>query len=176
MDNLTEREGNPWIAFIVMIIGISGVIWLVSASVNEDLLWFLRSFHERPVSITLYWDGQSYEFMPGDPAYESIVEAFNRGIGRWSAYEGSVGISQESLERLRREGRLLELHYDHPVQVHTKHLYPTATTFYVPLSGTHAKWRRVFGGISEPPHIGVLEMSEENFRKLQDAVQEALGT
>ncbi len=168
--NATERRGNPWLAFAVMLVGISVVVWLVTASVNEDLLWFLRSFDEVPTSITIYWDGDERELRPGDEGFQAIVAAFNQGIGHWSAYESGVGISQSSLDRLRAKGRLLELHYDHPVQVHTKHLYPAATTFYVPLSGTHAKWRRVFGGISEPPHIGVLEMDAERFRQLEEAV------
>ncbi len=170
MNRTTEHKGNPWLAFGVMVVGIALVVWLVSASVNEDLLWFLRSFNEEPVSITIYWDGQEIELHPGDEGFDEIVAAFNRGIAHWNAYEGGVGISQTSLDHLRAEGRLLEMHYDHPVQVHTKHLFPAATTFYVPLDGTHAKWRRVFGGMTEPPHIGVVEMDEENFRQLQEQV------
>ncbi len=175
MNDVERHRGNPWLAFAVMVVSLALVIWLVSAAVNEDLLWFVRSFDEQPTEVVLYWDGEVYHFHPGDAGFEAIVSAFNEGIGDWSAYEGSVGISTESLDHLRKEGRLLELHYDHAVQVHTKRLYPAAITFYVPLSGTHAKWRRVFGGMTEPPHIGVLEMSEENFRRLQEVVTAAIG-
>ncbi len=171
----TNRRASPIAALAVMVVSISITIWLVGALTNEDLQWFLRTFDEQPVEVIIYRQGAQYCLTSSDPGFREVVEAFNTGIAHWGAYEGSVGLSQASLERMRQESWLLELHYDHPVQVHTQHLYPVATTFYVPLEGTHARWRRVFGGITEP-HIGVLEMKEENFRRLVAAVEAAQST
>ncbi|GEM_PF-515696 len=168
------RRASPWAAFWVMVVSVVVTVWLVGSLTNEDLLWFERSFDEVPTMIVIYDKGVRYCIEAGDATFARIVEAFNQGVAHWGAYEGSAGLSQASLDRLRAEGRLLELHYDHPVQVHTQHPFPASTTFYVPLTGTHAKWRRVFGGITEPPHIGVLEMREGNFERLQAVVDEVL--
>jgi hypothetical protein len=85
-----------------------------------------------------------------------------------------VGLSDESLERYRREEKFLELHYNEPVNVHTRHLYPEARNFFVPLSGTHADWRRIFAGLGDRPRIGVLNISEQHFEALREAAQKAV--
>jgi hypothetical protein len=113
-------------------------------------------------------------FFPGDNGYERIMDAFADGVAHWAGYESSVGLSDESLKTYWDQSRLLELHFDEPVRVHTRHLYPEARNFFVPLSGTHAEWCRVFAGITSSPRIGVLNMSHEHFEALQDAVQESI--
>jgi hypothetical protein len=101
------------------------------------------------------------------------MEAFAGAVERWSGYEGEVGMSDETLETLRASGRLLELHYNDPVAVHTSHLFPKARVFFVPLSGTHPTYRRLFAGLADTPRIGVLNLNESEFTALQDAVQQA---
>jgi hypothetical protein len=159
-----------------MLIIVGGlVVWWVSALTNEDPLWFLRSFKPRADWITVYWEGKTQMFFPGDTGYEEIMDAFAGGIAHWSGYENSVGLSDESLRVYRTERHLLELHFEEPVRVHTRHLYPEARNFFVPLSGTHAEWRRVFAGLTDRPRIGVLNMSEENFEALEQAVRDNIA-
>jgi hypothetical protein len=52
-------------------------------------------------------------------------------------------------------------------------MYPEARFFWVPLSGTHAAWRRVFSGLLEQPRVGVLNVTEERFATLEAAAQRA---
>lgn len=161
-------------ALIVFVLVGGLLFWWVNAIPNEDPLWFLRSFNARADWITVYWEGITHMFFPGDPEYEQIMAAFAEGVAHWSGYENSVGLSDESLDRYRNEERLLELHYNQPVRVHTRHLYPEARYFWVPLSGTHSAWRRVFAGLLERPRVGVLNISEERFAALETAVQSAV--
>jgi hypothetical protein len=159
------------LSILLVIVGL--LYWWVNAIPNEDPLWFVRSFNKRAAWITVYWDGITHMFFPGDPEYEAIMESFADGVAYWSGYENGVGLSDESLERLRSQEHLLELHYNEPVRVHTRYLFPEARYFWVPLSGTHAAWRRVFSGLLDRPRVGVLNISEERFAALESTVRAA---
>jgi len=151
---------------LALIIVAGGLVWWVTSLTNEDPWWFLRSFNAKADWIVVYWEGHSYMLFPGDAGYDAIMEAFADAVGHWAGYEGGVGLSDENLERYRAEECLLELYYNKAVNVHTRHLYPKARTFFVPLSGTHAKWRRVFAGLTDKPRIGVLNADEDRFATL----------
>lgn len=154
---------------LVVVVGV--LVWWVTSLTNEDPLWFLRAFTAKADWIVVYWDGRTHMFFPGDPGYDEIMAAFSNGVAHWSGYENGVGLSDENLARYRNEWRFLELHYNDPVNVHTRHLFPKARNFFVPLSGTHANWHRVFAGLTDKPRIGVLNISEENFTMLLTAVE-----
>ncbi len=160
-------------ALVVLLMVAGLLIWWVNTLTNEDPLWFVRSFSAQADWITLYWDGQMVTTFPGDPEYATVMETFASAAERWTGYEGSVGMSDESLALFRAEGRFLELHYNEPALIHTRHLFPEARVFFVPLSGTHATYRRLFSGLADVPRIGVLNLSEEGFAALYDAVEQA---
>ncbi|MGC9347997.1 MAG: hypothetical protein ACP5JG_07665 [Anaerolineae bacterium] len=167
-----SRKRPSFLGVLLMLVLVGGlVVWWVSALTNEDPLWFLRTFKARADWITLYWEGEVQMYFPGDAGYERIMDAFAEGIAHWSGYESGVELSDESLETCRNQTQLLELHFNEPVRVHTRHLYPEARDFFVPLSGTHAEWCRVFAGLTTRPRIGALDMSEEHFKALQEAVK-----
>ncbi len=161
-------------ALVVLVVVIGLLVWWVSSLANGDLLWFLRSFNAQADWIVVYWDGADYMLFPQDPGYDAVMDAFADGVAHWAGYEGSVGLSDESLTRYRTEERLLELHYNEPVVVHTRHLYPRARNFFVPLSGTHADFRRVFAGLRDVPRAGVLNIAEARFERLRTAVAQAI--
>ncbi len=161
-------------AFSILIVVGGLLFWWVNALTNEDPLWFLTVFNAPADWITVYWDGETVMFFPGDPEYDAIMAAFSDGVAHWAGYEGAVGLSDESLALYRDSGRLLEVHYNEPVRVHTRQAFREARVFFVPLSGTHATWRRVFAGLNDTPRIGVLDMSAGRFTALQEAVNLAL--
>lgn len=161
-------------ALVVLVVVVGLLVWWVSSLANGDLLWFLRSFRAQADWIVVYWDGVDYMLFPDDPGYDAVMDAFADAVAHWAGYEGSVGLSDESLARYRAEERLLELHYNEPAQVHTRHLYPRAKNFFVPLSGSHADFRRVFAGLLDVPRAGVLNISEARFERLRTAVAQAI--
>ncbi len=166
---------RPTLIGVLLIIALGGItFWWVNSMPNEDPLWFVRSFKPEADWMVVYWEGESCMFFPGDSEYEWIMNAFANGVAHWSGYERGVDLSDESMEDLRERARLLELHYNEPVRVHTRHLFPEAHNFWVPLSGTHAERHRVFAGLTDEPRIGVLNMSPERHSRLQDAVHQAL--
>jgi hypothetical protein len=167
---MAQRRPSFLVALLVLVLVSSALVWWVNMLTNEDPLWFLRSFNAEADWIIVYWDGTTHMLFPGDSAYTDIMTAFCDGMGKWAGYEGGVGLSDTSLERYRERERFMELHYNDPVQVHTSHQFARARNFFVPLSGTHAAERRVFAGLTDKPRIGVLNMSEEHFSALLQAV------
>ena len=171
---MQSKRPGLWGPFITLLVVAGGIVWWVTSLTNGDLWWFLRSFTVKADWIVVYWDGETTMLFPGDAGYDEIMTAFSDAIAHWSGYEGGVGLSDENLERYRNEWQLLELYYNKPVSVHTRYLFPKSRTFFVPLSGTHAEWRRVFGGLTDKPRIGVLNISEARFVNLTTAVEQAI--
>jgi hypothetical protein len=171
---MSENRPRIWHALVFLILIGGLIIWWVYSLPNEDPLWFWRTFTPKADWIVLYQDGETIMFFPGDTTYDNIMERFTDGIAHWKGYENLVELSDENLERYRTEWRLLELHYNKPVKVHTRHFFPEARSFFVPLSGTHAQYYRVFSGLTDAPRIGVLTMRADKFAALQDAVALAL--
>jgi hypothetical protein len=170
-----QRDRSNFIgAIVVMVVVVGLVVWWVSSLTNEDPLWFLRTFNEDADWIVIYWDGRQVMLFPGDPGYDQVMEAFQDGVAHWVGYESGVGLSDTSLAHYREEARMLELCYNEPVQVHTRHLFPRARKFYVPLSGTHSQWHRVFAGLTDVPRIGVLNIGDARFERLLDAVEKVV--
>ncbi|MBN2007678.1 MAG: hypothetical protein JXA21_30320 [Anaerolineae bacterium] len=158
---------------LIMALVTAALVWGTIFLTNGDPLWFSRSFTAQADRIVIYWDGETTTLFPGDPDYEAIMSAFADMVAHWAGYEGQVGLSEVSLAKYRNELRLLEMHYENPVQAHTRNLYSKASTFYVPLSGTHANWRRIFAGMKEnTPGVGVLNANEECFNRLLTAVEQ----
>ena len=172
--HMSENRPRAWqaLVFLIMIAGL--IAWWVNSLPNEDALWFMRTFTHRADWIVIYHNGTTSMFFPDDAGYENIMDSFADGVAHWKGYEGGVGLSDENLERFRNEWELMELHFNKPVKVHTQHMYSESRNFFIPLSGTHAKYFRVFAGLTDRPRIGVVNMHEEKFDALLDAVTQAL--
>lgn len=158
----------------VLVIATGLLVWWIGSTTNSDRLWFLRSFTMRADWISIYWDGTTYMLFPEDAAYEEIMSAFADGVAHWVEYEGDARLADDSLESYRAAGRLLELHYNRSVQVHTRHLFPRARCFFVPLAGTDAGLRRVFGGWDDTPHEAALTLNAARFARLLAAVEQTV--
>jgi hypothetical protein len=171
---METNRPRAWHAILFLVLVGGGIVWWVNSLPNEDPLWFIRMFPHRADWIVVYHNGETSMFFPGDTAYEPIMESFADGVAQWKGYEGRVGLSDENLERYRNEWELLELHFNKPVKVHTRHMYSEARIFFVPLSGTHADYFRVFAGYTDRPGIGILNMHEAKFNVLKDAVSQAI--
>jgi len=171
---MKQRYPNVRGPIIIFILITGALVWWVTSLTNDDLWWFWRSFTAQADWIVVYWDGETHMLFPGDPDYDEIMAVFADAVAHWSGYENGIGLSDENLARYRNEWRLLELYYNEPVTVHTRHLFPEARTFFVPLSGTHAQSRRVFSGLIDKPRIGVLNMSPERFEHLNTVIEQAV--
>jgi hypothetical protein len=171
---MRKRRPSVLTAVLVLILVGGLLYWWINALTNEDPLWFMRVFDKRADWITVYWEGKTHMFFPGDSQYEDIVNAFSDAVAHWAGYEGDVSLSEEQLDLYREQEHLLEVHYNEPVRVHTRHAFPEVRNFFVPLSGPQAEPRRVFVGLMDTPREGVLMLQAARFKALQDAVRQCV--
>jgi hypothetical protein len=140
----------------------------------EDALWFLPVFSADASHIDLYWHGEQVRLQPGSAGYALLNEALHADLSHVRAYPEGAGLSEETLEDLRAEGRLVEAHYAEPTRVHSRYRFSPSRVFYIPLSGHHASYDRVFnvgrGAPLELRDIGAIVAAAEAV-----AQQEGLG-
>lgn len=162
-------------ALLVTGLAIALFVWGAIFFVNEDPVWFLRSFNVPADELHIYWEGQEKVLYPGDPNYDAIMAAFGDSVGHWAGYDPKVVLSEATLAQLRSEWRLLEVRYNTPAQVHTSHRFAEAKFFFVPISGAHAQERRAFGTLTEiPKRSGALVLDEARYQRLVEAVTQAV--
>jgi uncharacterized protein (DUF885 family) len=151
------------------------LFWGVGFIANMDPIWFIRTFHPGVSRIILYWDGSEYIFESGENGFEPIAAAFVDGVAHFRGYESLVTFSATNWADYRQRGRLLEVYYKTPVQVHSRYSFPEAKTYLVPLNRTHAYYRRVFG---LPDYaewaVGALSLDEERFSAIVTASENAV--
>ena len=169
-----RRFGRVGVVLILILVGVV-LVWWVNSRTNEDPLWFMRSFRPKAAWIVVYWEGEMHMLFPGDVGYDPIMRAFAKGLGRWEHYEKEVELSEEDLAAYRTHGCFMELHYNRGIQVHTRFRYPEVKTFFVPLTGPHAKACRVFAGWNDRPRTGVFTMKDSRFDALCKAIESSLA-
>lgn len=161
---------------VTMGVIVMALVWGVTSLTNEDPLWFVHQFNARAQTIAIHWEGISYTLEPGDPNFDAVMEAFAEAIANPRGFEWEVGFSEENIASYRSDFKLLEMRFAEPVQVHTRHPYPEASTYLVPLDKTHAYWQRVFAFTGKVDYSsGPLNMEEDNFAALYAAVEDAVA-
>jgi hypothetical protein len=123
---------------------ILAAVWGMISLTVRDALWFLPVFSADASAIDLYWDSGHVRLEPGISGYTLLNEALQEDLAHVLAYPDSTGLSDAALDDLRAAGRLLEAHYAEPVRVHSWYHFGPSRVLYIPLSGHHASYARVF--------------------------------
>lgn len=170
------NQGKPALlpAVLVAVLVVLLAVWGWTAMAVEDALWFLPVFSADASYIDLYWDGDQVHLQPESAEYALLNEALHEALSHVRAYPKGAGLSEETLENLHAEGRLVEAHYAEPTRVHSRYRFGPSGVFYIPLSGHHASYDRVFnvgrGTPLELRDIGAIVAAAEAV-----AQQEGLG-
>lgn len=135
--------------FFVLLTAMAVVVGVAIAV--DDALWFAPLFQADAAYFDLYWDGRLMRLEPGSAGYDLLNEALHKEFPRVASYPQGVGLSDETLEALRREGRLLEVYYATPVRIHSIYRFSRSRVFYIPLAGHHARQNRVFNAARGVP-------------------------
>lgn len=171
---MNQRKPALLPAVLVAVFMVLLVVWGWTAMAVEDALWFLPTFSVDASYIDLYWDGEQVHLQPASAGYALLNEALHADLSHVRAYPKGAGLSEETLENLRAEGRLAEAHYAEPVRVHSRYRFGPSRVFYIPLSGHHASSSRVFnvgrGVPLELQDIGAIVAAAEAIAR-----QEGLG-
>jgi hypothetical protein len=142
--DMEARKPTLLRAVLVAILVVLLVVWGMVALSVDDALWFLPVFSADASYIDLYWHGEHVLLEPGSSGYALLNEALKEVLVHVRANPATTGLSDATLENLRATGALLEAHYAEPVRVHSWYLFGPSQVFYIPLSGYHASYSRVF--------------------------------
>lgn len=168
---VTSRKPTLLPVVLVIVLVALLIVWGGTAVAVEDALWFLPTFSADASYIDLYWDGEQVRLQPGSAGYALLNEALHGDLSRVRAYPKGAGLSEETVENLHVEGRLVEAHYAEPVRVHSRYRFSPSRVFYIPLSGHHASYGRVFnagrGTPLELEDIGAIVAAAESVAQQQ---------
>ena len=171
---MNQRKPTLLPAVLVIVFIVLLVVWGGVAMAVEDALWFLPTFSVDASHIDLYWAGEQVRLQPGSAGYALLNKALHEDLSHVRAYPKGAGLSEETLQNLHAEGRLVEAHYADPVRVHSRYRFGPSRVFYIPLGGHHASSGRVFnvgrGVPLELQDIGAIVAAAEAL-----AQQEGLG-
>ncbi len=169
------KKGVFFRGFITTVI-VGAILFLgVGMLANGDPLWFIHAFHPGVKSVKVYWDDGVYVLEAGDKGFDELSRAFVDGVAHFGGYEDLVVFSETNWQDYRERGRLLEVYYEDPVQVHTRYKFSKAATYLVPLNRTHAYYHRVFSLPGNAKFaVGSISMRESSFNTLVTAVEYAV--
>jgi hypothetical protein len=145
------------------------LIWYVTASPDDDWLWFVSVFDEQPSRIQLYRGGEQIVLHPSDPGYNEVNEAIN-GIVRHIRAKESRGISLEDQQEYRERFSAVEVFYSEPVIIHTRYNFPKADMYLIPQSGRHDDPPTIFAGMQRQPDYREQALILESRDRLDEAV------
>jgi hypothetical protein len=142
------------LAFTVLL-----VLGAVAAS-TSDLLWFWPRFSAQPERIAITRDGQQTILTPDDPGYSRVVQALNQTLSQVDRWE-ERGLSPDTLEEYHiGQALVLEAYYAQPQRVHSRFAFGAFRCLLLPLEGTHAERRLVFGGNDGEYRSGALVLRD----------------
>jgi hypothetical protein len=140
----TARRVNVIPLLVIMVLVLALAAWGVSSMLVEDPLWFASDFQEKASTMILYWDGTETRLEPGTPEYALVQKALEAEFSQIKSWSQDAGMSDATLAELQQKGRLLEVHYDQPVRIHSPYHILASDVFYIPLSGFNFDRHRVY--------------------------------
>ncbi len=156
-------KGLFW-AFVVLIVG---VVYATGLIANGDPLWFLPVFSEKPMRIVVTDKGCAVELFEGEKGFDDIYLAFNQSITQMDGLNEQFGFGEGRVQEYRNTERVVELYYPRPVTIHTNYRFGRPDSIFVPLTGSFAESRAVFGGHNGDYWAGALRL------KSLDAIMQA---
>ncbi len=144
--------------FLALIVVIVSIIFSVGALANDDPLWFLPIFNDKPQRIVVYQDGCRTELIPGQPGFDELTAAINQTLPQYDGFNATFGMSVESAKETREKQRAVEIFYAKPVTIHTPYRFGHPDSIFIPLSGYFADAYSVFGGRAGEYWAGALRL------------------
>jgi hypothetical protein len=147
---------------LVVFGGILVSAYVTVALLSHDPRWFLgRAELPDPRRIVVRVDGQETELTADAPGYSLLLAATREalsGFSNWSP--GSVGLSEATKEEYQRQGTIIELYFDEPVNFQLPFPDGNPTQLLMPIEGRLGGEGYVFRGKNGRWWAGQLTMSD----------------
>jgi hypothetical protein len=129
----------------VVVFGLAAVFITVAVS-SQDLLWFVKEFHDLPTRVVVYQEGQSTELTAGMPGFSELSEAVRATIAQGVSRPSGMGLSNLSRQDAYEKFVTVEAFYDQPVKVHSHFNTGPATQMLFPITGRYSDLDVAFFG------------------------------
>jgi hypothetical protein len=136
--------------------------YVTVALLSHDPRWFLgRAELPDPVRIVVRVDGQETELTADVPDYALVLAATREALSGFSNWApGSAGLSDETKEEYQRQGTIIELYFDEPVDFQLPFPDGNPTQLLMPIEGRLGGEGYVFRGRNGRWWAGQLTMSD----------------
>ncbi len=113
-----QKVKYNWIGLLAMLVGIFACfLFVLPAALSGNLLFASNVITQQPAQVTIYYDGDSYTYEPGDPQYDALVSAANETLANETGFWEGFGWSEERFTQARAEGIAVEFLYAQPVKI-----------------------------------------------------------
>ncbi len=145
---------------LIAVIGFCG--YGLVALLSADPLWFLgRASLPDPQRIVVRVDGQETILEPGEAGYDLIVDGARQAMSAFdNSSPRSAGLSQATLADYQRQGTILELYFNRPVDFYLPFDDQGPTALLFPIEGKYGGRGYVFMGKNGRWWAGQMVMSD----------------
>jgi hypothetical protein len=126
------------VGLIVIVLGAIAVCgYSVVALYSADLLWLAGgAVLPDPLRIVIRVDGVETVLTKHSPGYDVITEGARQAMSSFKAWGlGSLGLTEDTLELYQREGTIVEIYFDEPVDFHQPFRDGQPTALLFPIEG-----------------------------------------
>ncbi len=107
-----------WIGLIVALAALAAcLLFVLPAALAGNLFFAADVISGMPAQAIVYYHGQMYVYVPGDPQYDTIVDAAYQTLYHEIGIVGGFGWPEARYEQARTEGIAVELLYSEPVKI-----------------------------------------------------------
>lgn len=138
------------------------IIYAIAALNAQDWLWFASNTVDvTPDRIVIWQDGKRIMIQPGHEDFIKLSQAANASLHDFNNTDLiNVDFNQETEAFYAKQGVLVELYYDHPIDFHAPFRTGHPTQLAVPISGRHAGKDYFFRGDKGEWWFGAMRMTD----------------
>lgn len=171
-DDYRHNSGS----ILQLILTVGGVllflIYAVGALNTGNWLWFspVQPDYE-PSRILVRQQGQSFEYTPGQPGFDSLAAALDTSFADFTNSDlVPLGLSDETMAEWNESGVVVEVYYGQDIRFNTAVRMRNINQLLIPIEGRHSGNRYVFMGNEGGWIVGALTMADET--ALRDALRQ----
>jgi hypothetical protein len=133
------RSGTLFKMILVIVLFILVIYLGTIFFVTQDPLWFISSFNELPVRVLVYYNGEKYEYLPGDPDFALLAEAIRQSLDGGVLRQSGIGLGEETLKEAYAKYVTVEAFFGRPVKLHANFYTGHPVKMLFPITGRHSE-------------------------------------
>lgn len=167
-----QRKNSVLEPLAIMVVIAALIIYTLGVFSSGNWMWFLSTTSELDLArIVVVDQGERRTFTREDADFEMLAAAVKVSLHKFSNTDlVDIGLSDQTLDDYTRDGVLMELYFNSPVEFNTLARAGRPTQLLIPIQGRHADGGYVFRGDNGRWWFGALRMEDPG--PLSDALRQ----